>query len=90
MAETTNPGQQPKRDFGLFVHGICNGFRTYTRRSSGEIIKQLLINLPGAPNSLQVEIPLGTDLSKFKDFEPVSLKITPTFYQGSIIGFSLA
>lgn len=90
MADTTTPQQQPKREFGLFVHGICNGFRNYTRRSSGEIVNQLLINLPGAPSSLQVEIPLGTDLNRFKDFEPVSVKILPTFYQGTIIGFTLA
>lgn len=90
MAETTNPGQQPKREYGLFVHGICNGFRKYTRKSTGEIVNQLLINLPGAPSSLQVEVPLGTDLNRFKDFEPVSVKIVPSFYQGAIIGFSLA
>lgn len=87
---TEKAPEQRKENFGLFIKGICNGFRQYTRKSSGEIVTQLLVNLPGAPASLQVEVPAGTDLSRFRDFEPVSIKILPSFYQGQIVGFSLA
>jgi hypothetical protein len=90
MPPETAPEQQRKENFGMFVKGICNGFRRYTRKTSGEIVTQLLINLPGATSSLQVETPPGTDLNKFKDFEPVSVKIIPSFYEGRIIGFVLA
>lgn len=90
MAETTNPEQRSKQDFGMFVKGTCNGFRQYTRKKTGELITQLLVNLPGAPSSVQVEVPHGTDTTKFRELEPVALKIIPIFYQGQIIGFTLA
>lgn len=89
MADTTHPEQQ-KQDFGMVVKGICNGFRKYIRKKSGEEVTQLLINLPGATSSLQVEIPLGTNTARFKEFEPVTVKIMPSFYEGRIIGFNLA
>lgn len=90
MADTNATEQRPKQEYGLFVRGICNGFRQYTRKNTGEIITQLLVNLPGATSSLQVEVPQGSDLTKFKEFEPVQVKILPSFYQGQIIGFSMA
>ena len=90
MATENGPEQLRKDNFGMFVKGICNGFRQYTRKKSGEIVTQLLINIPGATSSLQVEIPDGTDITKFKDFEPVGIKVVPSFYEGRIIGFSLA
>lgn len=89
MADTPTPQQQPKQDFGMFIKGTCNGFRQYTRRKTGDLITQLLVNLPGAPSSLQIEIPHGTDTTKFRELEPVALKIIPIFYQGQIIGFNL-
>ena len=89
MPPETAP-EQRKENYGMFVKGICNGFRRYTRKATGEVVTQLLVNLPGATSSLQVEIPDATELTKFKDFEPVSVKIIPSFYEGRIIGFSLA
>ncbi|MDD2467127.1 MAG: hypothetical protein PHI97_24320 [Desulfobulbus sp.] len=89
MPPETAP-EQRKENYGMFVKGICNGFRRYTRKKTGEIVTQLLVNLPGASSSLQVEIPNESDMTKFKDFEPVSVKIIPSFYEGRIIGFSLA
>jgi len=89
MPPETAP-EQRKENYGMIVKGICNGFRKYTRKATGEIVTQLLVNLPGATSSLQVEIQNGTDLTKFKDFEPVSVKIIPSFYEGRIIGFNLA
>jgi hypothetical protein len=90
MPPETAPEQQRKEIYGMFVKGICNGFRRYTRKATGEIVTQLLVNLPGATSSLQVEISDATDLNKFKEFEPVSVKIIPSFYEGRIIGFNLA
>jgi len=87
---TEKAPEQRKENFGMFVKGICNGFRQYTRKKTGEVVTQLLINLPGATSSLQIEVPTGTDLTKFHDFEPVSVKIMPSFYEGRIIGFNLA
>nr|WP_320011295.1 hypothetical protein [uncultured Desulfobulbus sp.] len=89
MATETAP-EQRKEAMGMFIKGTCNGFRSYTRKGSGELVTQLLVNLPGATSSIQVEIPYGTDLSKFKDLEPCALKIIPIFYQGRIMGFNLA
>jgi len=87
---TTEKASEQRAPYGLFAKGICNGFRRYTRTKTGEVITQLLVNLPGATSSLQVEIPNGTDLTPFKDFEPVAIRIIPSFYEGRIIGFSLA
>lgn len=87
---TTEKASEQRGNFGLFAKGICNGFRRYTRTKTGEVVTQLLVNLPGATSSLQVEIPNGTDLTAFKDFEPVAIKIVPSFYEGRIVGFSLA
>jgi len=81
---------EQRNNYGLFAVGICNGFRHYTRTKTGEVVTQLLVNLPGATSSLQVEVPNGTDLSPYKDFEPVKVKIIPSFYEGRIVGFSLA
>ncbi len=89
MATDQAPAQQ-KENYGLFIKGICNGFRRYTRKKTGEIVTQLLVNLPGATSSLQIEVLPETDLSKFKECEPVAVKIVPVFYQGQIIGFNLA
>lgn len=89
MATETAP-EQRKDNYGMFVRGICNGFRRYTRKATGEVVTQLLVNLPGATSSLQVEISDATQLTKFKDFEPVAVQIIPSFYEGRIIGFSLA
>lgn len=86
----TEKASEQKSNYGLFAVGICNGFRRYTRQKTGEVITQLLVNLPGATSSLQVEVPNGTDLSQFRDFEPCKIKIVPSFYEGRIIGFSLA
>ncbi len=89
MPPETAP-EQRKENYGMFVKGICNGFRRYTRKATGEVVTQLLVNLPGATSSLQVEISDATQLPKFKDFEPVAVQIIPSFYEGRIIGFSLA
>lgn len=88
MATETAP-EQRKENYGVFIKGVCNGFRSYTRKGSGEIITQLLVNTPGATSSMQIEVPHGTDLSKFKEFEPVAIKVLPSFYQGRIMGFNL-
>ena len=78
--------EQQKNDYGLVIRGICNGFREYTRKSSGQIITQLLINIPGATSSLQVEID-NAERSKFREMEPVTLKMIPTFFDGRLTGF---
>lgn len=87
---STEKASEQRVAYGLFAKGICNGFRRYTRSKTGEVVTQLLVNLPGSTSSLQVEIPNGTDLSAFKDFEPVAIKIIPSFYEGRIVGFTLA
>jgi hypothetical protein len=69
---------------------MCAGFRQYTRKKTGEVVTQLLINLPGATSALQVEVPVGADRSQFREFEPIGIKIVPSFYEGRIIGFTLA
>lgn len=89
MPPETAP-EQRKDNYGMFVKGICNGFRRYTRKATGEVVTQLLVNLPGATSSLQVEISDATQLTKFKECEPVTVQIIPSFYEGRIIGFSLA
>ncbi|MGE4402874.1 MAG: hypothetical protein AB7F61_14460 [Desulfobulbus sp.] len=89
MAEQA-PEQRKDNNYGMIVKGICNGFRRYTKKSTGEVVTQLLVNLPGATSSLQIQVQPNTDLSQFKDFEPVAVKIVPSFYEGRIIGFNLA
>ncbi|MDR2551326.1 MAG: hypothetical protein LBD10_14115 [Desulfobulbus sp.] len=81
---------EQRKDLGLVIRGLCNGFRQYTRKNTGEIITQLLIMVPGAANSLQVELSGSTDKSQYVIMEPVTMKIVPTFYDGKLIGFAQA
>lgn len=82
---------EPRKDnYGMFIRGICNGFRQYTRKKTGEIITQLLVSVPGATSSLQIELLNDSDRAKFQEFEPCAVKVVPSFYEGRIIGFNLA
>lgn len=87
---TEKAPEQRTEKFGLFARGMCAGFRQYTRKKTGEIVTQLLINLPGATSALQVEVPDGVDRSQFQEFQAVAVKVIPSFYEGRIIGFTLA
>lgn len=78
------------KDYGLVVRGICNGFREYTRKTSGVIVRQLLVNIPGATSSLQVELESGADISPYQPMAPVMMKIIPIFYDGRLTGFAKA
>ena len=72
---------------GIVIAGQFNGVNEYTNKSTGQVIKQLLILIPGAASCLQVSPKPGVDPSQYKLMETVKMAVIPRFFNGRLSGF---
>ncbi|WP_028581724.1 hypothetical protein [Desulfogranum japonicum] len=62
---------------GMVIVGQFNGVNEYTNKNTGQVIRQLLILVPGASSCLQVNPKAGVDPGQYKLMETVKMAVTP-------------